>query len=184
MEQQAKLAEQVVFTIGPLRGTLAKIEVLANSSVRVSGNGPTYITSLEKIYDTLNHQGGEPVAFFSANAFAWGNRQSERTDKFTREAQPEYGFTLPVYTHPSSEAGWIPVGERLPDIGVRVLGYFGEELGQRECVREHYHPDSPAGRADPSAWHFPWVEPFNNWVTSKMPTHWMPLPQPPAHNEG
>ena len=44
----------------------------------------------------------EPVAFGKANAFAWEDKQSERVVKLTRKAQPEHGFTEPLYTRPQA----------------------------------------------------------------------------------
>lgn len=43
---------------------------------------------------------GEPVAWCTASEW-WGAYQSETVRKLTRHAQPEYGFTVPLYTRPS-----------------------------------------------------------------------------------
>ena len=48
----------------------------------------------------------EPVAFSTVDAFAWGDRQSERVVKLTRKAQPEHGFTAPLYTRPQARE-WV-----------------------------------------------------------------------------
>lgn len=42
----------------------------------------------------------EPVAWATVGFVTWGNRQIEKVDKLTREAQPEYGFVIPLYTAP------------------------------------------------------------------------------------
>ena len=42
----------------------------------------------------------EPAAWISPRALEWGTRQSEKVVKLTCEAQPEYDFTEPLYTHP------------------------------------------------------------------------------------
>jgi hypothetical protein len=60
---------------------------------------------------------------------------------------------------------WIPVDERLPDEGVRVL-----------TVDVADGPDSDIGYVDDDVWHW---EP--DLRMSTPPTHWMPLPQSP-HN--
>ena len=41
----------------------------------------------------------EPVAWCSQAVPVWGSHQSEKVEKLTRKAQPEYGFTVPLYTH-------------------------------------------------------------------------------------
>ena len=42
----------------------------------------------------------EPVAWVGVGSVTWDGRQSEKVEKLTREAQPEYGFVIPIYTHP------------------------------------------------------------------------------------
>jgi len=42
----------------------------------------------------------EPVGFAVPGAIEWARRQSEVTIKLTRNPQPEYGFTDPLYTRP------------------------------------------------------------------------------------
>ena len=42
----------------------------------------------------------KPFAWISPRALEWGTRQSEKVVKLTCEAQPEYDFTEPLYTHP------------------------------------------------------------------------------------
>jgi hypothetical protein len=55
---------------------------------------------------------------------------------------------------------WIPVQERLPEDGVRVLGYDGDRVFEAEVFEGQ------------------WI-----WVSNKahgwIVTHWMPLPPPP-----
>lgn len=54
--------------------------------------------------------GSEPVAWTTGLDWRADKRfQSEMVVKLTREAQPKYGFTTPLYTHPSPPegmAGW------------------------------------------------------------------------------
>lgn len=93
------------------------------------------------------------------------------------------GFTaavLPAGNRPASEPPhpsalhamtfsqpWIPVGERLPEIGHRVLVHEnGGFVQPAERYRDAIAPGFPAG-----------------WSTDEgcvsAPTHWMPLPPPP-----
>lgn len=61
-------------------------------------------------------------------------------------------------------ARWIPVEERLPDIGVSVLCSSPEPPGEDRVwiwQREQYE------------WYFPDANEMGT------PTHWMPLPEPP-----
>jgi hypothetical protein len=58
------------------------------------------------------------------------------------------------------EGGWIPIAERLPENGWKVLTYV-PSYGVTECLYgADYHKD------------------YNGWWTSGV-THWMPLPKPP-----
>ena len=46
----------------------------------------------------------EPIAW--STGIKWNpvsNYQSEQVQKLTRESQPEYGFTVPLYTHPAQQ---------------------------------------------------------------------------------
>lgn len=58
---------------------------------------------------------------------------------------------------------WIPVAERLPEQGVRVLVYDGDF---RQCEIGDYYADM-------------------GWAGSEMlrPTHWMPLPSAPPETK-
>ena len=56
---------------------------------------------------------------------------------------------------------WIPAEERLPDVGVRVLVLWD---GSCAMVCERYDED--------------WWS-YCEGQTKSMPTHWMPLPEPP-----
>ena len=62
---------------------------------------------------------------------------------------------------------WIPVTERLPECGVRVLIY-SKELGVRFSNRLYHHEN---GR--------PFVVEYEGYVKV---THWMPIPEPPEDN--
>jgi hypothetical protein len=59
---------------------------------------------------------------------------------------------------------WIPVGERLPDIGVSVLCSSKEPPGE-DLVW--------IGQREQYEWYFPGANEMGE------PTHWMPLPEPP-----
>ncbi len=41
-----------------------------------------------------------PFAYVNLSAFTWQFKQSEKIVKLTRSAQPEHGFTVPLYTSP------------------------------------------------------------------------------------
>jgi hypothetical protein len=67
-----------------------------------------------------------------------------------------------------SERQWIPVSERLPEVGVRVLVSNGRDASVGS--REHPHYEAQYGKAE-------WQ--LDNWDACD-PTHWMPLPAPPT----
>lgn len=58
--------------------------------------------------DTAYRPGGvpqdeqDPVAWVGVGSVTWDRRQAEKIEKLTREAQPEYGFVIPLYTHPQT----------------------------------------------------------------------------------
>lgn len=60
---------------------------------------------------------------------------------------------------------WIPVGERLPEIGVSVLCSSPERLGDDWVW---------IGQREEYDWYFPGANEMGT------PTHWMPLPAPPT----
>ena len=62
---------------------------------------------------------------------------------------------------------WIPVWERMPEVGVPVLAYNGNDTFVSEYYRTHILPGD---------------EGYMTWVKDQYacyPTHWMPLPEPP-----
>jgi len=63
---------------------------------------------------------------------------------------------------------WIPVTERLPEEGQRVLAYEKPEL----IVVAEMHSRSVSG----GLW---WSTDNGHTAYSVFPTHWMPLPAPP-----
>lgn len=63
-----------------------------------------------------------------------------------------------------SEQRWIPVTERLPDIGVSVLCSSPEPPGDDAVW---------IGQREEYEWYFPGANEMGT------PTHWMPLPEPP-----
>lgn len=68
----------------------------------------------------------------------------------------------------SNESKWIPVTERLPELGKYVMVY-GNRGGIYTAYLSRYWPDS-----DYIAWHK-----LNSKNHHCEPTHWMPLPEPP-----
>lgn len=67
---------------------------------------------------------------------------------------------------------WIPVEERLPEYGVRVLAtdMYEEDDCTGIWTREEY-PDDPDGCC--------WIDERGWWHAIDDVTHWMPLPEPP-----
>lgn len=66
---------------------------------------------------------------------------------------------------------WIPVEERLPEYGVRVLAtdmYEGDDY-TGIWTREEYEDEADGCWYDDHGW----------WHASDDVTHWMPLPEPP-----
>lgn len=77
-------------------------------------------------------------------------------------------------------AGWVSVEERLPEFGQRVLAYC-PKYGQRETCFDRYNEGSISRRVHgDDAGYFSWSEPTHNWASSWNPTHWQPIPAPPA----
>lgn len=74
--------------------------------------------------------------------------------------------------------GWLPI-ETAPKDGTPILGW-SIEYGARETRSDTYTPGSPGfaqGLTD--RWWY-WEEPKHNWASRWNPTHWQPLPAPPA----
>ena len=59
----------------------------------------------------------EPVAW--TTPFQWKSRQSERVLKLTRKAQPEYGFTVPLYAGSPPKAQGMSEALASPTLGVQ-----------------------------------------------------------------
>ncbi|EAC1104913.1 TPA_asm: DUF551 domain-containing protein [Salmonella enterica subsp. enterica] len=72
---------------------------------------------------------------------------------------------------PVTPDGWISCSERMPDskTGVLVAREFGRKGDWRMKWGTYIpgHPDAQDG----------WIIPGASW----LPTHWMPLPEPPQH---
>lgn len=78
---------------------------------------------------------------------------------------------------------WIPVSERLPDVGQRVLvyavgkidGFIGDHVTEI-CERfiQRIFPSSPG--------HEIWSSPYQFFHTDYEITHWMPLPEMPKED--
>lgn len=71
---------------------------------------------------------------------------------------------------------WIPVEERLPEYGVRVLAtdMYEEDDCTGIWTREEY-PNDPDGCC--------WIDERGWWHAIDDVTHWMPLPEPPEEAE-
>ena len=77
--------------------------------------------------------------------------------------------------------GWQPI-ETAPKDGTPILGW-SIEYGARETRSDTYTPGSPGfaqGLTD--RWWY-WEEPKHNWASRWNPTHWQPLPAPPAQKD-
>jgi hypothetical protein len=79
---------------------------------------------------------------------------------------PSRGF---VANYLAKTNSWIPVTERLPEEGQRVLAYERPEL----IVVAEMHSGSVSG----GLW---WSTDNGHTAYSVFPTHWMPLPAPPS----
>lgn len=71
---------------------------------------------------------------------------------------------------------WIPVEERLPEYGVRVLAtdMYEEDDCTGIWTREEY-PDDPEDGC--------WIDEPGWWHAFDEVTHWMPLPEPPEEEK-
>ncbi len=80
-----------------------------------------------------------------------------------------------------SAPDWIPVGQRHPEDGQRVLVVFSpleeDRPRQRECRIAAFHAPSEAGAADLDP-HWWFVE-GSHWHALNCVTHWAPLPDLP-----
>ncbi|CAN7191955.1 DUF551 domain-containing protein [Acidovorax sp. LjRoot117] len=115
--------------------------------------------------------GSEPVAWTTGLRWLGTPRQqSETVVKLTREAQPEYGFTVPLFTHPSPPegmvGGWISVDERLPELYKRVL------VITTDCDDEPY--------ATPAHYNGPGKFLATGGHRLAVATHWQEIEAPPA----
>ncbi len=70
--------------------------------------------------------------------------------------------------HKRSKPGWIPVAERLPQYGERVLVFGGVTMYVAYYDKNRYGGEN---------WHK-----LNSKSHYCNPTHWMPLPQPPEED--
>jgi hypothetical protein len=105
---------------------------------------------------------------------------------------------LTHYARPTIEP--VPVSERLPEPGKKVLAHYLNALGKRRTVIAEWVPatwreDSPAGESDDGEydeetdkfyWPEGWYEQIENWadfaaiaVCEGEVTHWQPLPPGP-----
>jgi len=81
---------------------------------------------------------------------------------------------------PASGAGeWHPI-ETAPKWRQRILGW-NAEYGMRETCMMHYQVGSPGfAQHGPAECGWEWLEEKHNSVHRWEPTHWQPLPAPPA----
>ena len=66
----------------------------------------------------------------------------------------------------AAEPRWIPVTERLPEVGQRVLGFWMSHRGAVQSVR-----GAVGG----------WLD--DDGAVTTPPSHWMPLPAPPEEEK-
>ena len=66
---------------------------------------------------------------------------------------------------------WIPVTERLPDVGVDVL--VVKDNGDKNMAVWRLYRTIPNGQPH-------WEDEVGDGLLLKAATHWMPLPEPPA----
>ena len=136
---------------------------------------------------------GEPVAWTTGLNWRTDTRcQSEMAVKLTRKSQPEYGFTQPLYTHPSSPegmaGGWIALPGTLPKPGTPVL----LDIGKKYPIRAMWAAKHTVQAADddtdwgeyveeddmyyaPEGW-YEWNEYEEiHWAVGTTPCAWAPL---------
>jgi len=116
--------------------------------------------------------GSEPVAWTTGLNWRTDTRcQSEMVVKLTRKSQPEYGFTQPLYTHPSSPEGTVGVWQDIataPKDGTRILLHPAIEVADA-WSKGH------------------WSDENKCWIVGGSPsgiahTSWAPLPPAPPTN--
>lgn len=95
--------------------------------------------------------------------------------------------TLLESAQPQQPAGWRPIGTA-PKDGTRFIGLgpipSDGGIEARETCWRFYGEGSLAkaafDRGEGPSGNWCWREPIHNWASSWSPTHWMPLPPPPA----
>lgn len=83
-------------------------------------------------------------------------RQNLRMFDYPRFDDGDIDTLLDEIERLQAERRWIPVSERLPEEGAPVLSYENGIV-----FHDEYYP------------------PINEWECACMPSHWMPLPEPP-----
>lgn len=80
--------------------------------------------------------------------------------------------------------GWIPVDERLPELGEPVLLFLDNSKEQKITTGMRYIVDGIV--VDDERYNGEWCVGFDKldpeFLIGKYVTHWMPLPQPPKGN--
>jgi hypothetical protein len=104
-------------------------------------------------------------------------------------ASPKYGH------HPPPVSAWVPVTERMPTAGVKVLVCYRNSYGHLRRTCAHYSPlhtvdasmwddgepdETEDGTFEPEGW---WEEPVEidrvEFIADEV-THWIPLPAAPT----
>jgi hypothetical protein len=88
----------------------------------------------------------------------------------TDEAEQSIPSCGSVVNHSAFPNSWIPVTERLPEEGQRVLAYEKPDV----IVVAEMHSRMPLVGG------FWWSTDNGHTAYSVFPTHWMPLPAPPT----
>lgn len=128
---------------------------------------------IQKIVETVK-DGSEVVIFDSVKNFAGDDGEGSSAGIYKNFEIVNFGkkdimegsnpFSAICFT--SNEDKWIPVNDRLPSKGERII-VFAEEFGVSSRI---LHLSSSGSYVDSESYTIPSLQKF---------THWMPLPEPP-----